>query len=189
MQTCRHIRKKLSAYQDGEVEPAEKDAIEAHLRTCNACWKEHEALIHTYEIFMSLPDMEPSPWLSSRITEKVIRADEPAWVRVLGEALRLVPAPASMATLAIVGLLGGALLGNMLIDARGKLWFIDHTRSFHKSSAIEAPERIIWCERRSSPTAFRCSSPTRPIHLGPFNFPKSSCRWSSSMLSMASRSR
>ena len=118
MQTCRHIRKKLSAYQDGEVEPAEKEAIEDHLRTCDACRKEHEALIHTYEMFMSLPDMEPSLGLSSRIAEKVIRADEPVWVRVLGGALRLVPGPAAMATLGIVGLLGGALLGNMLTDDR-----------------------------------------------------------------------
>ena len=118
MQTCRHIRKKLSAYQDGEIDPAEKVAIEAHLRTCDACRKEHEALIHTYEMFMSLPDMEPSPMLFRRIVEKVIRADEPVWVRVLGEALRLVPGPAAMATLAIVGLLGGALLGNLLTVGR-----------------------------------------------------------------------
>lgn len=118
MQTCRHIQKKLSAYQDGEVEPVEKEAIEDHLRTCDACRKEHEALIHTYEMFMSLPDMEPSPWLSSRIVEKVIRADEPVWVRVLGGVLRLVPRPAAMAMLTIVGLLGGAFLGNLLTDSR-----------------------------------------------------------------------
>jgi len=118
MQTCRHIRKKLSAYQDDEIEPAEKEAIEAHLRACDACRKEYEALIHTYEMFMSLPDMEPTPWLSSRIVEKAIRADEPVWVRMLGGALRLVPGPAAMALLAIVGFLGGALLGNLLPDGR-----------------------------------------------------------------------
>ena len=37
--------------------------------------------------------------------------------------------------------------GNMLIDSRWKLWFIDHTRSFRKSPAIERPERIVWVER------------------------------------------
>ncbi len=114
MQTCRHIRKKLSAYQDGEVEPAEKEAIEDHLRTCDACRKEHEALIHTYEMFMSLPDMEPPPMLSRRIVEKVNQTDESVWVRGLGGALRLLPGPVAMASLAIVGLLTGALLGNLL---------------------------------------------------------------------------
>ncbi len=116
MKTCQSIRKKLSAYQDGEVTVSEKDTIDAHLRTCDACRKEYEALIHTYEMFMSLPDMEPSPMLSRRIVEKAIRTDEPVWVRMLGGALRLVPGPAAMASLAIVGLLGGALLGNILTD-------------------------------------------------------------------------
>ena len=37
--------------------------------------------------------------------------------------------------------------GNMLIDERWKLWFIDHTRSFHRSPEVEGIERIIWCER------------------------------------------
>ncbi len=37
--------------------------------------------------------------------------------------------------------------GNMLIDPRWKLWFIDHTRSFKKSAAIESIGKIVWCER------------------------------------------
>ncbi len=37
--------------------------------------------------------------------------------------------------------------GNMLIDSGWKLWFIDHTRSFRTSAAIEQLEKIIWCER------------------------------------------
>jgi len=38
--------------------------------------------------------------------------------------------------------------GNMLIDPEWKLWFIDHTRSFHPSDQIEDLDRIVWCERR-----------------------------------------
>jgi hypothetical protein len=37
--------------------------------------------------------------------------------------------------------------GNMLIDAQGKLWFIDHTRSFLNSRKIEEIDAIIWVER------------------------------------------
>ena len=37
--------------------------------------------------------------------------------------------------------------GNMLIDEQGKLWFIDHTRSFLSSRKIENIEAITWCER------------------------------------------
>jgi hypothetical protein len=37
--------------------------------------------------------------------------------------------------------------GNMLIDATGKLWFIDHTRSFLPSGRIENMDKINWCDR------------------------------------------
>ncbi len=38
-------------------------------------------------------------------------------------------------------------LGNLLIDGREKLWLIDHTRSFLKSTEVERLEKIVWCER------------------------------------------
>ncbi len=37
--------------------------------------------------------------------------------------------------------------GNMLFDSAGKLWFIDHTRSFLPSAEIEELDKIVWCER------------------------------------------
>ena len=38
--------------------------------------------------------------------------------------------------------------GNMLLDERGKLWFIDHTRSFGAGARLENLEKIVWCDRR-----------------------------------------
>ena len=114
MKTCQSIRKKLSAYQDGEVGTDEKDAIEAHLRTCEACRKKHEAMRQTYRMLKSLPEIEPAPGLSRRIMDSATRTQISVWDRALTGALRLFPAPAAMATLAVVGLLTGALLGNLL---------------------------------------------------------------------------
>jgi hypothetical protein len=37
--------------------------------------------------------------------------------------------------------------GNMLIDSRGKLWFIDHTRSFLVTGRVEDIDSIHLCER------------------------------------------
>ena len=39
--------------------------------------------------------------------------------------------------------------GNMLVDSQWNLWFIDHTRSFKKSTAVDSRllERIVWCDR------------------------------------------
>ena len=37
--------------------------------------------------------------------------------------------------------------GNMLLDARGKLWFIDHTRSFKKTAKLETKDDIVVVDR------------------------------------------
>ena len=116
MKTCESIRKKLSAYQDGEVGTAERDVIKAHLRTCKACTKQHEALLRTYQMLRSLPKIEPAYGLSRLIVERAIRAQEPFWVRTLGEAFRSLPARAAIVTLAASGLLIGTMLGNLLTD-------------------------------------------------------------------------
>jgi len=114
MKTCRNIRKKLSAYQDRELGPAEKDAIEAHLRTCAACRKKHEALLQTYRMLRSMPEIEATPGFSRQIVEKATQRQVPEWIGAFGGAFRLLPALTAMVTLAIVGLLTGALLGNLL---------------------------------------------------------------------------
>jgi anti-sigma factor RsiW len=118
METCRNIRKKLSAYQDRELGPAETDAVENHLRTCEACRKKHEALLQTYRMLRSLPEIEPAPGLSRQIVEKATQRQEPFWVRVLGEAFRLLPAPAAIVTLTAAGLLVGTMLGNLLTEGQ-----------------------------------------------------------------------
>jgi anti-sigma factor RsiW len=118
MKTCQSVRKKLSAYQDGEVTSAEKDSIDAHLCTCEACRKQHEALLQTYRMLRGLPEIEPAPGLSRRIVDSVTRAQEPFWIRTLGEVFRLLPAPAAIVALAVAGLLIGTILGNLLTQGQ-----------------------------------------------------------------------
>ncbi len=114
METCRNIKKKLSAYQDRELGPAETDAVENHLRSCETCRKQHAALLQTYGILRNLPEIESTPGFSRRVLTKATQRQEPEWLRTLGGIFRLLPAPAALVTLAIVGLLTGALLGNYL---------------------------------------------------------------------------
>jgi hypothetical protein len=38
--------------------------------------------------------------------------------------------------------------GNILIDAEGKIWFIDHTRSFAGQRELKYPEKITGCDRQ-----------------------------------------
>ena len=36
----------------------------------------------------------------------------------------------------------------MLFDSTGKIWFIDHTRSFLPSAEIDELDKIVWCDRK-----------------------------------------
>ena len=116
MKTCRHIRKKLSAYQDGEVGAAQKDAIESHLRTCKGCQLHYEAFQQTFQVLKRLPDIQADEGLSLRILDRVTQAQPSPWNGIKGNFLRRLPVPAAMAALAVAGILFGLLMGNFWIE-------------------------------------------------------------------------
>jgi predicted anti-sigma-YlaC factor YlaD len=125
MESCQSIRKKLSAYQDGEVTTYEKATIETHLRSCEACRTEHEALLLTYRTLKDLPEIEPAPELSRQIMNRTVRVQEPFWVRVLVSAFQSLPVSTAMVILTAAGLLIGTIMGNVLTE-----------RQFRHSQAI-----------------------------------------------------
>ena len=134
MKTCQNIRKNLSAYQDGEVGTAEKDVIEAHLRSCKACANQHEALLKAYRMLKSLPAIEPTPEFSRQIMDRATRVQEAFWVRSLGQALRLLPTPSAIVAAAVVGLLLGTLSGNLLTKRQFRpAWTLS---AFHSDQAL-----------------------------------------------------
>lgn len=125
MKTCRYVRKKLSAYQDGEVALAEKDFIEVHLRSCEACSQQFEAFGQTYRILQKLPVIQPTNGLSRQILGRVTQTQKSFGSRALAGAFHLLPRPAAMVTLALVGLLAGFFLGNLITAGQ-----IDSSTSF-----------------------------------------------------------
>jgi len=58
---------------------------------------------------------------------------------------------AQMRTMSLFDYLAGNIdrhAGNYLLDARGKMWFIDHTRAFQRFPADWSPRKVAMCERR-----------------------------------------
>ena len=115
MNPCRPIRKKLSAYQDGEVGATEKDVIESHLHLCEECRMHYEALLQTSHLLKSMPVIEADDGLSLRILGRVNQTQASLWVQLKENLLRLVPAPAAMVALAVVGILVGTIMGDFWI--------------------------------------------------------------------------
>jgi anti-sigma factor RsiW len=65
------IQPKLSDYLDDAVAPEEKAAIEKHLPTCAECRQALAELGATRRHAKSLPEVEPPPWLTSKIMARV----------------------------------------------------------------------------------------------------------------------
>lgn len=82
----RELRKKLSAYIDGEVAESEKKAIEQHLQDCHSCRQALEALRRTVRQVQALEDEPPPDWLTQQIMDRV-RAEteraEPFWRKLI----------------------------------------------------------------------------------------------------------
>jgi hypothetical protein len=38
-------------------------------------------------------------------------------------------------------------LGNLLIDSQGRMWFIDHTRTFGVATKVEGLSKLVWCDQ------------------------------------------
>lgn len=70
----------LTAYQFGEAAPADKRAIEAHVRTCEACASELERLNFTQAALLSGVRDEEMPRRIAFVSDKVF---EPKWYQRL----------------------------------------------------------------------------------------------------------
>ncbi len=71
------IRRKLPAYLDDEVSAEEKQDIKRHLGSCGICRAALADLELTMWHLKQLPEVEPPPWLSSKILAKVQTPAEP----------------------------------------------------------------------------------------------------------------
>jgi anti-sigma factor RsiW len=116
MRPCRRIRKKLSAYQDGEIDAGQKEAIEAHLHTCEACRQHYAQLQVTCQMLKRLPDIEAGANLSLEILDRVSQAQASLWQRSMGRLFRRLPVPAAVVALAAAGIWVGVLVGHFWIE-------------------------------------------------------------------------
>jgi DNA-binding FrmR family transcriptional regulator len=111
MNKCRDVRKKLSAFQDGEVNQIQKESIETHLRSCRECKKQFTAMMHTYQSIDKLPQIEPDPIFTQQVIARINKTS--LQDHFLNNFLRPLSIPAAMV---IIGLLSGTLIGSLVIQ-------------------------------------------------------------------------
>ena len=112
---CRRVRRRLSAYQDGELKPAERKRIRAHLEGCPACRDQYEEMHQVWHTLGEMSEIQPTPGFYPRLLGRIERPHKVGPLQRLRWALQPFPAPLATVTVLFVGILVGAYLGNLLV--------------------------------------------------------------------------
>ncbi|MGH7742904.1 MAG: anti-sigma factor family protein, partial [Candidatus Eiseniibacteriota bacterium] len=70
---CGRVRGLFGAYWDDEITQAEREWMDAHFATCNACREQYDAYARTLELVGSLPREEASAGFVDRVVARARR--------------------------------------------------------------------------------------------------------------------
>jgi anti-sigma factor RsiW len=110
---CKDIQKRLSAFQDGELGPKERDLIAGHLKECQSCQGELAKLERAWMALEGLPGIQPEPDFYRQVVRKINESYEPRRFPRLKEVFQVF-SPLAACTLLAMGLLIGTFAGNYL---------------------------------------------------------------------------
>lgn len=114
--SCRNIRKRLSAYQDGELLPDEQAGIKIHLQGCPKCSARYAAFQHAWEALGEVPEIHPAPTFYPELRKKIAGLNDRRFFPRLRQVFQFFPAPLATATLVLAGLVVGSYAGNFFIQ-------------------------------------------------------------------------
>jgi len=115
MMKCHNIQKKLSAYQDRELEPREQEQVRSHLLSCRACHEQFAELERVWHTLRELEEIRPNPWFYPQLLRKINQPREQGLLPGLQRFFPLLRTPVIASILLAVGILTGAYLGNILV--------------------------------------------------------------------------
>ncbi len=129
----------ISEYLEGQLDAVRRVEADAHLQGCVACQELVADVRHAMEMCQSAEELEPAPWLVSRILLATVGERKPTW----GEQMAAYFRPAARVRLAyavamavfsfsiIVNTAGINLRRITLADLNPRTWFYQANRSGH----------------------------------------------------------
>jgi hypothetical protein len=129
--SCRQIQKKLSAYQDGEIDGKERERIVAHLTECPACRSAYAELEHVWQSLDMVNEIEPSPGFYRHLYCKIHTPAANHQRQCFPWFLQLFPANVFAVVLLLTGLLLGAYMGNAFVKSGS--WFIKNQSGYSQA--------------------------------------------------------
>jgi len=130
---CSQIRKKLSAFSDGEVSEEEKQLISEHLESCDLCRKESEALSQVSDVLGIMDEVQVSPFFIAHLKQKIAEQKAKGRVHLPFMAwIRRALIPIAATAFIFLSFLAGSNLGKTI--------YREHTKIMAKSDtkAVDA---------------------------------------------------
>ena len=111
---CHSVQKKLSAYQDKELEPREIEEVRGHLLSCRVCREQFSELERVWKTLEELQEIHPDPCFYRQIVRKITEPRQEGLLPNFQQVFRLMPSPVIASILLVIGILAGTYLGSIL---------------------------------------------------------------------------
>ncbi len=111
---CHKVQKKLSAYQDRELDAEEEKAVRTHLLSCHSCHRQYEELQRAWQNLGDFAEIRPDPWFIPQVLRNIQEATQERRLRGVRHIIRLLKTPAMASILVAIGIVAGTYLGNVL---------------------------------------------------------------------------
>lgn len=133
---CRGVQKRLSAYQDGELKPKERDQIKIHLRGCLVCRDHFAELERAWQALADMKEIHPDPEFFRQLLKRLGENGEPSLPIRFRWVYQLFSAPLTTCVLLIAGIMAGIFLGNIVVG--NELFPFRQSWIAHSQETLEA---------------------------------------------------
>ena len=111
---CRSVQKKLSAYQDNELETHDREQVRSHLLSCQACREQFAELEQVWQTLGRVEEIHTDPWFYRQIVRKIKEPREQGLLPTIEHIFWFFRTPVTISIILIIGLLAGTYLGSIL---------------------------------------------------------------------------
>jgi predicted anti-sigma-YlaC factor YlaD len=132
---CPQVQKRLSAFQDGELDPQEEERVKGHLENCSACRDRYEEMEKVWQALGDSREIIPDPGFYGQLVKKINERYETRFPVGFQWLFQFFSSPWAAATLTIAGILIGTFLGNFLV--KNDLYSLPQYQVAHSQAAIE----------------------------------------------------
>jgi anti-sigma factor RsiW len=132
---CRVVKKKLSAYQDGELKDREQKEVACHLADCQDCQKQYAQLERIRQALGEWEEILPDPWFSRQVVGRIGVSREHRLWPTFSPVLQLLRTPVMASILLIIGITAGGYFGTTV--ARSGLFPLQqHPASYAQAESL-----------------------------------------------------